>query len=208
MKKAKKVLALFLAAVMLVCTTVAATVAYLTSRDAVTNTFTVGKVLIELDETDTDGDQTAVTNNTAAGRDKANEYKIFPGGTYDKDPIVHVLTGSEDCYVFVKVVNNLGESEVAVAELGTIEAQMLANKWAKVEGVANVWIYKGNADEKEIVNAEDDLTVFTKFAVSNTLTNDTLADLEDKTIVVNAYAVQADGFANKTPAEIWDAAKF
>ena len=57
MKKAKKVVALALCAVMLVVGSVAGTMAYLTSNDSVTNTFTVGNVVITLDETNVDNDQ-------------------------------------------------------------------------------------------------------------------------------------------------------
>ena len=43
-KKAKKVVALLLCAVLLVVGSVTGTMAYLTANDTVTNTFTVGKV--------------------------------------------------------------------------------------------------------------------------------------------------------------------
>ena len=54
MKKSmlRKVLLLACSAVLLVCLSVGATLAYLTSNDTVVNTFTVGKVAITLDETD------------------------------------------------------------------------------------------------------------------------------------------------------------
>ena len=48
MKRTKQILSLALCAILLVSATVATTVAYLTSQDAVTNTFTVGKVAITL----------------------------------------------------------------------------------------------------------------------------------------------------------------
>ena len=101
--KAKKVLALVLCAALLVAGSVAATLAYLTSKtEVVTNTFSVGNVTITLDE--------AKVNEygvEAEGEDrvKANEYKLIPGHTYVKDPMVHVTEKSEQCYVFVKVVD-------------------------------------------------------------------------------------------------------
>ena len=55
MKKQKKVLALVLCAVMLVASSVLATMAYLTAQtDVVKNTFTVGNVVIDLDEAKVD----------------------------------------------------------------------------------------------------------------------------------------------------------
>ena len=37
------------------------------------------------------------------------------------------------------------------------------------------------------------------------LENAELAGYQGKTIVVTAYAIQADGFADHTPAQIWNA---
>ncbi len=98
MKTKSKALLLTLCAVLLVAASVLGTMAYLTSTDTVTNTFTVGKVEIKLDETD-------VTNPTGP-RVQANSYKLMPGTTYTKDPTVTVLKGSEDSYVRMKVTFN------------------------------------------------------------------------------------------------------
>lgn len=98
MKTKSKALLLTLCAVLLVAASVLGTMAYLTSTDTVTNTFTVGKVEIKLDETD-------VTNQTGS-RVQANSYKLMPGTTYTKDPTVTVLKGSEDSYVRMKVTFN------------------------------------------------------------------------------------------------------
>ena len=80
--------------------------AYLTSSDTVTNTFTVGKVEIKLDETD-------VTNPTGP-RVKANSYKLMPGTTYTKDPTVTVKAGSEESYVRMKVTFNNAKEIIAL----------------------------------------------------------------------------------------------
>ena len=84
MKTARKALMLILCAALLVSATVMGTLAYLTSKDTVTNTFSVGKVAITLDELDVDN-STEGEND----RDKANAYHLLPGETYDKDPTVH-----------------------------------------------------------------------------------------------------------------------
>lgn len=98
MKTKSKALLLTLCAVLLVAASVLGTMAYLTSTDTVTNTFTVGKVKIKLDETD-------VTDPNGP-RVKANSYKLMPGTTYTKDPTVTVLKGSEESYVRMKVTFN------------------------------------------------------------------------------------------------------
>ena len=98
MKTKSKALLLTLCAVLLIAASVLGTMAYLTSTDTVTNTFTVGKVEIKLDETD-------VTNPTGP-RVQANSYKLMPGTTYTKDPTVTVKAGSEESYVRMKVTFN------------------------------------------------------------------------------------------------------
>ncbi len=106
MKTKSKALLLTLCAVLLVAASVLGTMAYLTSSDTVTNTFTVGKVEIKLDETD-------VTNPTGS-RVQANSYKLMPGTTYTKDPTVTVLKGSEESYVRMKVTFNNATEIIAL----------------------------------------------------------------------------------------------
>ncbi len=110
-KKTKKALALAICAVMLIAGTALTTLAYLTSQDSVTNTFTVGKVNITLDEAlvneygkpassvDENGVYTLVNEVKDAARVEANTYKLIPGIEYVKDPTVTVKYGSEKCYV-------------------------------------------------------------------------------------------------------------
>ena len=97
-----KALTLVLCAVMLVASTVFATVAFLTSTtETVENTFTVGKVNIILNEADVDTNGAYVKDITT--RDLTNEYHLLPGLSYIKDPTVQVKTDSEDCYVRMMV---------------------------------------------------------------------------------------------------------
>lgn len=210
MKKAKKVLALFLAAVMLVCTTVAATVAYLYSKtEVVQNTFTVGQVKITLDEKDVDDDENKADNNSDYGevRDRANEYHLFPGKIYVKDPTVHVDAKSENCFLYVKVVDELVELQDDV----TVAAQMEAKGWSPliIDGtpVENVWVYK------EIVGKGMNIQVFENFKLKDDITNEELAEYAPvttgegenavttyKTIKVEAYAIQSEGFGSAEAA--------
>jgi len=186
--KTKKIVLSVAVLAMVIALSVGMTLAYLTSTpDAVTNTFTVGNVNITLDEakvTDLgvkDGD-TRVTENT---------YKLLPGHEYVKDPTIHVAEGSEDCWLFVKVDDQIA----AIEDATTIEAQLTANGWTAVTGAENVYSYK------ETVSAEKDVPVFNNFKVKG---DAEVADYAGKTIVVNAYAVQADGF--ETAAAAWAAA--
>ena len=94
----KKALILSVCAVLLVCTTLFTTLAFLTDKtDAVTNTFTIGKVDIDLYETDP-----TATDPTAKVTQREN-IKIIPGDVAAKDPTVEVKAGSEACWLYVKV---------------------------------------------------------------------------------------------------------
>lgn len=188
MKTRTKALLLTVCAVLLVAATVFTTVAYLKSTDAVTNTFTVGKVAITLDEAKVDEYGTAVT---PANRVKANTYKLIPGHTYTKDPTVHFAAGSEASYLFVKVENGLSAIEAGQ----TIKKQILANGWTELEtGV----YYKQVAASATTV----DYPVFDRFVIDE---NADLSNYENAKITVTAYAIQADGF--DTAAAAWAEAK-
>lgn len=196
-KKLRKFLTLFCCAALLVCMTIAGTVAYLTSQDTVTNTFTVGNVKITLDETDVD-------NSTPnKDRDQANSYKLLPGHEYTKDPIVHVDANSEDCYLFVKVANEIAAIEDSA---NTVAFQMAAKGWKAVDGQNDLYVYVGTATGATAplaVVAGSNVTVFEKIKVADTVDNTTLAGYANKTITVTAYAVQKDGFDGQTAAQIW-----
>ncbi len=207
-KKLRRILLTVCSAALLVCVTVGATVAYLTSTDTVTNTFTVGNVQIKLDEAKANTDGTLVEG---ADRVKANSYKLLPGHTYNKDPMVTVLKGSENCYVKMTV------TFTKAAELDAIFAPTGADMTSIFNGYSSSnWTYKGNTEDtgkntrtyefwyKEAVGAPTaDVALdalFDSITVPGTITNDQLATIAGMTITVNAYAIQADGFANADAA--------
>lgn len=202
----KKKIALLMAAVMLFGVTVGATIAWLTSLSAtVTNTMTVGDVKITLDETDVDlgGVQ------DSSSRVTENRYKLYPGKSYTKDPVIHVDEESEDCFVFVKVVNALTDIEDAGPV--TIKSQMTDNGWFELYDengkVENVYYYEGalaDSTGKVVVGGEQkDIPVFQSFTVDSSVEGTELATYEGETITIKAYAVQAEGF--NSPQEAWAA---
>ncbi len=176
-------------AMVLVCVlSVMGTLAYLTSQTAqVTNTFTVGKVEITLDETDVD----VYGVKDGETRVIANEYKLIPNHTYVKDPIVHVAAGSEESWLFVKVVDGIE----AIQDDATVAAQMTDNGWTLVDDETEIWAYNTK------VNAGDNITVFENFKIK---ADADVSNYNGNTITVMAYAVQADGFS--TSAAAWAAA--
>ena len=213
MKTRSKALLLTLCAVLLVAASVLGTMAYLTSTDEVTNTFTVGQVKIKLDEAKANPDGSLVAN---ADRVKANEYKLLPGHTYNKDPMVTVLSGSESSYVKMTVTFSKDNELDAIFAPGGADLTSIFNGYDAAK-----WIAKGNTKDatantrtyefwyKETVGAPTaDVALdalFDSITVPGTITNEQLATIEGMTITVNAYAIQADGFANAEAA--WAAFK-
>lgn len=208
MKTAKKAMLMTLCAIILVVATVFGTMAYLTSTDEVKNTFTVGKVEIKLDEAKANTDGSLVEG---VARVKANEYKLLPGHTYNKDPMVTLLKGSEESYVKMTVTFSKAN------ELDAIFAPNGADLTSIFKGYnAANWIAKGNTEDanantrtyefwyKEAVGApEADVALdalFDSITVPGSITKDQLDTIAGMTITVNAYAIQADGFADAAAA--------
>lgn len=206
----KKKIALMATSLVLVAAlAVGGTLAYLTAKsDAVVNTFTVGNVAIKLDEAKANADGTLVEN---ADRVQANSYKLIPGHTYNKDPMVTVQKGSESSYI--KMTVTFSKS----AELDAIFAPYGATLTSIFNGYDSTnWIDKGNTENttdntrtyefwyKEAVAAPDENValdaLFDSITVPGTITNTQLESIKGMTITVNAYAIQADGFADATAA--------
>ena len=186
-------------ALLLVAAGVFGTLAYLTGTDTVNNTFTVGNVQITLDEAKVNTDGTPVAG---AGRVQANAYHLLPGHTYTKDPIIHVDTNSENCYLFVKVEDQIS----AIEGVPTVANQMAAKGWKAVDGQANLYVYVGTGETPLAAAKGSNITVFEQIVIADSVSNTTLAGYADKAIVVTAYAVQTDGFEGKTASQIWAAA--
>lgn len=196
----KKILVACLCVALAVLTVAGTTLAYLTSHDTVTNTFTVGNVAITLDEKDVD-------NSTPnANRDKANAYLLMPGKKYEKDPIVHVANTSENSWIFVKVENGISAFEAATVEGGykTIADQIKANSWTELTGVTGVTgVYYKEFTKPTDTTGNTDLAVFQEFQISDTANSvagwSTIGTSNN--IVVTAYAIQKEGFT--TAAAAW-----
>ncbi len=226
MKKTKVVLAM-VCAVLLVAASVMGTLAYLTSKATVTNSFTVGNVTLGntneagLDEAlvNQDGQpiksktDSTVVSKTDAPRVTENSYKLQPGHKYTKDPTIHVGDNSDNCYLFVKVENgivNIEATEDDTSGYKKIATQMAEKGWKALgAGYDNIWVYVGTetgASTPKSVSKSADVSVFDEFKIAGTTSSDTMKSYENSKIVVTAYGVQVDGFSGKTATQIWDAA--
>lgn len=217
MKTGKKALLMTLCAVLLIVASVMGTVAYLTSSDTVTNTFTVGNVKITLDEAKVDEYGVAAS---PAVRVDANTYKLLPGHKYTKDPTVTVIKGSEESYIRMLVtVSDIDALKAAfpAASYPTFYnddiflLQKLVDGWD-----SDVWVstnevkvgtdkscvyefrYDGIVDASEADVKLDAL--FDTIEIPNTVDGTALANLNNVQITVTAEAIQADGFTTADAA--------
>ncbi|MEE0740713.1 MAG: SipW-dependent-type signal peptide-containing protein [Emergencia sp.] len=209
MKTKTKAFGLMMVAVLLVIATIFATMAYLTAKDEVVNTFTVGDVKIKLDEAKANTDGTLVEG---ADRVQANSYKLLPGHTYAKDPMVTVIGDSEESYIRMTLTLSKSEELDAIfAPDGGANMPEIFNGYDSAN-----WTYKGNVEDaaantrtyefwyKNTVSAADSNValdaLFDSITVPGEITNAQLATIKDMQITVNAYAIQADGFKNAEAA--------
>lgn len=163
-----------LSAALIVCATVAGTLAWLTdTTDPVVNTFTVGDINITLTESEN------------------LDLKMVPGQTITKDPKVTVKAGSEACWLFVKVDKSVNFDGFMTFEM--------ADGWIALSGHAGV--YYRNVDA---TNADTGFDVLKdkKVTVRDTVTKTMLegAKTNAPTLTFTAYAVQKDGINDATTA--------
>ncbi len=164
----KKTFVLVLALVLAVSCVVGGTLAYLfDTSETVTNTFTVGDINISLAET------------------VANEFKIIPGATDAKDPVLTVKKGSEKCYVYVTIENTvkIDGTVVAVPNLN-------ASDWILVKTESDKTLYRYK-DVVDAMNADVELSVFTSVKYSDTIRKEDIAALTDTKIELKGYAHQS-----------------
>lgn len=222
MKARNKILLLALCMAALIAVSVLGTMAYLTSTDKVTNTFTVGQVKITLDEakvntageklyvpagvTETDNFNnytTTAEGNTIAKRVKGNEYKLLPGHTYTKDPTVTVLANSEESYVRMVVTATFDNAltDALIAEnIDEIFQGYNSTEWNRTSKTVDdakkviTYVY----DYKTTVSAGADAqklpALFTAIKIPGEWKNEQLAAVGNFKIDIVAEAIQKDGF--------------
>lgn len=197
----KKIVALCLCIALAVVAIGGATLAYFTDKtDTVTNTFTVGKVDIELWEHAYDA-----TTNTLSQTEKmdgtvgklGNSYHIVPGVDLPKDPTVVVKGGSDTCWLFVEVTATGWPTSQSFYTLNT-------TGWTQGDGTdvpENVYYREVAASEKDTPFT---LLTDNKITVSENLTADDVKNMSNVSLAFQAFAVQKAEL--NTVAEAWAAA--
>lgn len=207
MKKLTKALLLTLCAVLLVVGTVLGTLAYLTDRSTVENTFTVGNVDIKVDESDVNenGEQETTPEGETAPRVEENDYHLLPGESYIKDPTMTVIKDSEESYVrMILTITHYSELKAIFGE--DFLPENFASGWDRT-----IWPCVGITDNGDntvsyefryhtTVDASDaaeDIVLealFTQINVPGTLTGEQMATIADMKIVVEGHAIQTASF--------------
>ena len=147
--------------------------------------------------TPTYGNINIALTEDAGGTEK--QFKIIPGTNIVKDPKVTVTAGSEDCWLFVKVVEE--NWPLATLEDGTRKVSYtIADGWTPVDGQTNVYY--------RVVKAADTVREFPVLknnivTVSDQLTKGDIQTAQPK-LTFTAYAVQQENIADAAAA--WEAA--
>ena len=180
----KKGLALVLALALMVVGAVAGTLAWLTAKsDTVTNTFTTSDIKVKLEET------------------TGTNYKMIPGYTISKNPKATVLSGSEECYLFVKLDKS--------ASFDTYLEYVIADGWTKLDGVDTVYYRVVDGTTNQIGTAYSVLKG-DQVTVKGSVTKEQMNDLDVEgatkpTLTITAYASQLHKNATETfsPSDAW-----
>lgn len=188
----KKVTAIALAVCILAVAVIGATMAYFTDTDSKTNTFTFGKVDIDLTEESNEDREKGVKAGTV-GTDGGITYPgVLPGLVYSKVPTVKVVEGPAWVVVTVTVPTIYDHADFFNETAN--ERDFVMEK--KVVGKNTVYYFYANA----AVIAENSVTPFTEVKINPALTQDDVKNLPTFNVVVNAYGIQKDGFSNAEAA--------
>lgn len=212
----KNGLLVILCVVLVAAVSVMGTLAYLTDTDSVVNTFTVGKVNIELDESDVDenGEMILDEDGNPVDRVKTNEYHLIPGQTYIKDPTITVQADSEPAYIrMILIVHNASAVQSIIDKYDLGDFSVLIGGWDRES-----WLYEGFTSDtaantisfefryKETVGAKSDPvelpSLFDTLIVPGNANGDELKALYDGgfQMVVHGHGIQAAGFEDEDAA--------
>ncbi len=199
--KHKKLLVVTIASLLLFGGMIGGTVAWLTdTTKPLTNTFTDSDVEVTLTE-------------------NKKDFKMIPGWAIDKDPVVTVKAGSEDCFVFLKVTESTDPklSDYITYCIDKNNWESLAGENGEViSGIYYCEVTKVTADRMIKVlgyeSVENGETVYhnNQVLVKDTVTKEMMDEIDGEseakpTLTFNAYAVQM--YKNNTdkfePYEAW-----
>lgn len=197
-RKHTKPLALILSLVLVIGCVAGGTLAWLNAKtDEVKNTFSTSDIGVTLEET-------------------TQTYKMVPGWTIAKDPKATVTSGSEDCYLFVKVEKS--------NNFDTYMDMAIDSQWAALDATNNPGVYYIKIDEdteknvaynvlgegKATYNEVEYTWADNQVLVKPTVTEKMMDEANPQpTLTFTAYAVQLmkNNTTEFTAAEAWELAQ-
>lgn len=214
--KNKKVASMCVALGLVAVVGVGGTLAYLSANTGdLTNTFTFTdeSISIKLDEAKIGADNKAVASGDRVDAGNTQAYgDVLPNMVMDKDPTVTVNPKSEECNVFVSVVNSNNSSNLNITDLNT-------NAWQEIDPSnfgytaadnTKYYVYKGAKSTSTEIEEEDQFgviatsvdpvvleDVFEHVQAGSNLTKETTLS----PIVVKAAAVQSDSVTDEIAAQ-------
>lgn len=202
-----KAVAIMLALTLVVGGVVGGTIAWLTAEsENVQNVFTTSDISIKLDEAKVNDDGLTL-NHEATRVTGAQNFRMIPGWSIAKDPKATVNTGSEDCYLFVKVeetgVSFTPDEEVMpkAYSLDDFVTYSIADGWAQLmnDSTAVTGVYYKVFNSKDTSNTNKQGVAYSilkddKVTVKDTVTKEMMNDLEKYGVTpklsFTAYATQ------------------
>ena len=193
--------ALLLAVVLLVGGVIGGTVAWLTAKtDNVQNVFTTSDISIKLDEGKVNDDGLTVDEDTRVTT--TQNFKMIPGWSIEKDPEATVNTGSEDCYLFVKVDKTIGTVTVGTTtyDFDDFITYTIADGWIQLKNgetdVTGVYYKIFNSKDSSNTNAQNtaySILKDNKVTVKDTVTKEMMEAVttgNEPKLSFTAYATQ------------------
>lgn len=207
----KKIFALALSVCVVVLSIAGSSIAYFTDTAKITNTFTSGNVTIELSEAkvvkDTLGhlvqNGTERITGTASGveNDTFEVSALFPGQKIYKDPTIE-NTGTNPAYIgaIIRITSSGIKTAYTESTIKSLFDGALAIDGATVTVTTTTGGYDIAIVYSTARTNGQSVTLFEGITIPSTWGNTEMAYLNNLEIVVEAYAVQTDGFANAAAA--------
>lgn len=219
----KKILAICLVTIVAVMAITGASLAYLTDKEAQTNTFTSGNVDIKLDEAKVVLDNDGYISETLEERTEDDQYygKLFPGQVITKDPTI-TNVGSEKAYVAAKITVTATDLESLIGtgyegllginkmisgglvkENDTMKQNHPLFGTLPVYGDDTYSIYQVKEEAgkhvfyvfiETIMAPYDSVTLFDTITIPSEWNNEEVAKVKDLSVTVDAFATQVQTF--------------
>lgn len=197
----KRTVVLLASAMMILGVGIGGSLAWLLDEtETVTNTFTTSDINIKLDEAPLKENDPFSLDHTVERVDHVDDYKMVPGMVLPKDPTVTVIGGSEDCWLFIEVEENIKFKEGAKSY--PFEEYILYDidqaNWEPLDGEENVYYcyamdVNSNRQIKVLGYTDDENKEFhpNKILVDEDVTKEMMEALDGSpTLTFTAYAAQ------------------